>query len=158
MEVGTAMKVAIRAMAFASAMGIPALVALAFPTSANASYTVCNDTSEALTVAVGYIDAKGFVSEGWWNLTPNGGCKVVVGDGDATDLRNYWVYAKTSADGSTWSGGGETNWFCAVSGQRFLIHRKGCTERGFGTRDFEHVQATSDDETTHLRDGTGHFD
>ena len=94
------MKTSIRATVLASAMGIPALVALASSSSAHADFSVCNDTSTKVYVAYAYIDkVDGFISRGWRTLNPNGDCRTVVSTSQTSDPSGYFYYAK-AADGS----------------------------------------------------------
>jgi len=62
------------------------------PSPAFASFRVCNDSGEKISVALAYFgsDADGWTSEGWWNLD-DGECATPIG-GDL-DNRYYYLYA-----------------------------------------------------------------
>ncbi|HWB45113.1 MAG TPA: DUF1036 domain-containing protein, partial [Hyphomicrobiaceae bacterium] len=43
-------------------------IALLFAAPAHADLKLCNTTSSRVGVAIGYQDAKGWTTEGWWNI------------------------------------------------------------------------------------------
>src|SRR5580704_9042488 len=56
------------------------LVALVLASSARpaaADFRLCNNTPSRVGVAVGYKDADGWTTEGWWNL-PSRTCETVL--------------------------------------------------------------------------------
>lgn len=49
---------------------VVALVALCgFSTPAAADFRLCNNTSSRVGIALGYKDAEGWTTEGWWNIS-----------------------------------------------------------------------------------------
>jgi uncharacterized membrane protein len=56
---------------------IALLVLLSSAAPAAADFRLCNNTSSRVGVAVGYKDADGWTTEGWWNL-PARTCETVL--------------------------------------------------------------------------------
>jgi uncharacterized membrane protein len=79
-------------------------VALALAASARpaaADFRLCNNTPSRVGVAVGYKDADGWTTEGWWNL-PSRTCETVL-KGNLV-ARYYYVYAIDYDRGGEWTG------------------------------------------------------
>jgi uncharacterized membrane protein len=79
-------------------------VALALAASARpavADFRLCNNTPSRVGVAVGYKDADGWTTEGWWNL-PSRTCETVL-KGNLV-ARFYYVYAIDYDRGGEWTG------------------------------------------------------
>ncbi len=76
-----------------------ALAASAHP--AKADFRLCNNTPSRVGVAVGYKDADGWTTEGWWNL-PSRTCETVL-KGNLV-ARYYYVYALDYDRGGEWTG------------------------------------------------------
>jgi uncharacterized membrane protein len=68
---------------------------------AAADFRLCNNTSSRVGVAVGYKDAEGWTTEGWWNL-PSRTCETVL-KGNLV-ARYYYVYAVDYDHGGEWTG------------------------------------------------------
>jgi uncharacterized membrane protein len=51
--------------------------AMAASLPARADLKLCNNTASRIGVAIGYKDDKGWVSEGWWNVTSQT-CEVLL--------------------------------------------------------------------------------
>jgi uncharacterized membrane protein len=78
------------------------LVSIAFhPSPALASFRVCNDSGEKISVAIAYFgsDAEGWTSEGWWNLD-DGECATPVNG----DLDNRYYYLFADGEKHKWTG------------------------------------------------------
>ena len=92
---------------FQKTLSMPAagvLVALALAASARpaaADFRLCNNTPSRVGVAVGYKDADGWTTEGWWNL-PSRTCETVL-KGNLV-ARYYYVYAIDYDRGGEWTG------------------------------------------------------
>jgi uncharacterized membrane protein len=71
------------------------------PSRAAADFRLCNNTSSRVGVAVGYKDAEGWTTEGWWNL-PSRTCETVL-KGNLI-ARFYYVYAIDYDRGGEWTG------------------------------------------------------
>jgi uncharacterized membrane protein len=76
-----------------------ALAASARPAAAD--FRLCNNTPSRVGVAVGYKDADGWTTEGWWNL-PSRTCETVL-KGNLV-ARFYYVYAIDYDRGGEWTG------------------------------------------------------
>src|ERR1700726_4312245 len=87
-----------------STLAVGLLVALALAASARpaaADFRLCNNTPSRVGVAVGYKDADGWTTEGWWNL-PSRTCETVL-KGNLV-ARYYYVYAIDYDRGGEWTG------------------------------------------------------
>ena len=73
--------------------------ALAVP--ALADLKLCNNTQNRVGVALGYKDAKGWASEGWWNIGPNA-CETLLKG--SLIARFYYIYAVDYDKGGAWGG------------------------------------------------------
>jgi uncharacterized membrane protein len=111
---------------------------------ANADLRVCNHTRQTLTVAVGYIDSRGFVSEGWWDVLTCR-CELLVPTNKTSDPHNVFYYA-TAPDGQRWQG---ESAFCTRS-DAFTHVGRNCRS-GFHQRNFVHVESPSGNNKQHLR-------
>ncbi|HEY5095446.1 MAG TPA: DUF1036 domain-containing protein [Candidatus Eremiobacteraceae bacterium] len=71
------------------------------PSPALASFRVCNDSGEKISVAIAYFgsDAEGWTSEGWWNLD-DGECATPV----SGDLDNRYYYLFADGEKNKWTG------------------------------------------------------
>ncbi len=85
-------------LGFAFALASGSLVAA---TPARADLRLCNMTSSRVGIALGYRDAQGWVTEGWWNLNSRG-CETLL-KGQLSG-RFYYVYAIDYDRGGEWSG------------------------------------------------------
>ena len=110
---------------------LPALLAAAFVSSmafaapARADLRLCNLTQSRVGVALGYRDAQGWLSEGWWNLKPNE-CETMLKGGLAA--RFYYIYAQDYDRGGEW--GGKT--FMCTRDKEFTVRGvEDCLARGF---------------------------
>ena len=91
-----------RAAATAVATGLFAMLLLAASAgSAAADFRLCNNTASRVGVAVGYKDADGWTTEGWWNL-PARSCETVL-KGNLV-ARYYYIYAIDYDRGGEWMG------------------------------------------------------
>jgi uncharacterized membrane protein len=111
---------------------------------ANADFRVCNHTTQTVTVAIGYIDSRGFVSEGWWDVLTCR-CELLVPSNKTSDPHNVFFYA-TAPDGQKWEGDSP---FC-TSRSAFTHVGKNCRS-GFNQHHFVHVQSPSGNTREHLR-------
>ena len=84
---------------------------------AHASLQVCNQTDQAVRVAVGRFDGKGWTSAGWWSIGSKQCAGVVVGPLIA---EFYYLYA-IDGKGGVWEGGTH---FCTAP-NAFTINQRG---------------------------------
>src|SRR3712207_4589401 len=66
---------------------------------AKADLRLCNMTSSRVGIALGYRDAQGWITEGWWNLTARG-CETLL-KGQLAG-RFYYIYAIDYDRGGEW--------------------------------------------------------
>jgi uncharacterized membrane protein len=110
--------------------------ALILAISANpaaADFRLCNNTGSRVGVAVGYKDADGWTTEGWWNL-PSRTCETVL-KGNLV-ARYYYVYAVDYDRGGEWMGQA----FMCTRDKEFTIRGIGdCLARGYDRTGFFEV-------------------
>lgn len=115
------------------ARGLSLLAALAMvlailslcPSHAEASLRICNKTTSRVGVAVGYKDAQGWVTEGWWNMLP-GGCETLL-EGPLA-ARYYYLRAVDYDRGGEWGGPYQ---LCAFAKVFTIRDAKDCVARGY---------------------------
>jgi len=100
---------------------------------AAADFRLCNNTGSRVGVAVGYKDADGWTTEGWWNL-PSRTCETVL-KGNLV-ARYYYVYAVDYDHGGEWMGQA----FMCTRDKEFTIRGIGdCLARGYDRTGFFEV-------------------
>jgi uncharacterized membrane protein len=103
----------------------------AFP--AVADFRICNMTKSRVGIAIGYKDADGWATEGWWNLA-TGNCETLMRG--ALAARFYYVYAVDYDRGGEWSGQA----FMCTRDKEFTIRgTQDCLARGFDRTGFFEV-------------------
>jgi uncharacterized membrane protein len=118
-------------MLAASLLALLALTAAAGPAAAD--FRLCNNTSSRVGVAVGYKDAEGWTTEGWWNL-PSRTCETVL-KGNLV-ARFYYVYAIDYDHGGEWMGQA----FMCTRDKEFTIRGiSDCLARGYDRTGFFEV-------------------
>jgi uncharacterized membrane protein len=115
----------------AAALALFALLSSAAPAAAD--FRLCNNTASRVGVAVGYKDADGWTTEGWWNL-PARTCETVL-KGNLV-ARYYYVYAIDYDRGGEWMG--QAN--MCTRDKEFTIRGIGdCLARGYDRNGFFEV-------------------
>jgi len=108
-----------------------ALVASAAPAAAD--FRLCNNTPSRVGIAIGYKDAQGWTTEGWWNL-PARTCETVL-NGNLV-ARYYYVYAIDYDRGGEWMGQA----YMCTRDKEFTIRGIGdCLARGYDRTGFFEV-------------------
>lgn len=126
------------------AAGVLGLVLQALP--AHADFKLCNTTSSRIGVAIGYQDAKGWATEGWWNLAAKS-CETLLRG--APPSRYVYVFGVDYDRGGEWSGSS----FMCTGDKSFQIRQvEDCEKRGFKRTGFMEV------DTGGNRDWTVRFD
>src|ERR1700733_7011216 len=114
-----------------AAMAAFSLCASASPAAAD--FRLCNNTASRVGIAVGYKDAQGWTTEGWWNL-PARTCETVL-QGNLV-ARYYYVYAIDYDRGG--EGMGQAN--MCTRDKEFTIRGIGdCLARGYDRSGFFEV-------------------
>jgi len=100
---------------------------------AAADFRLCNNTASRVGVAIGYKDADGWTTEGWWNL-PSRTCETIL-KGNLV-ARYYYVYAIDYDHGGEWMGQA----FMCTRDKEFTIRGiADCLARGFDRTGFFEV-------------------
>jgi uncharacterized membrane protein len=100
---------------------------------AAADFRLCNNTGSRVGVALGYKDADGWTTEGWWNL-PARKCETLL-KGNLV-ARYYYVYAIDYDHGGEWMGQA----FMCTRDKEFTIRGiSDCLARGFDRTGFFEV-------------------
>jgi len=120
----------------AGAALLSALVVLILASStrpAAADFRLCNNTAGRIGIAIGYKDADGWTTEGWWNL-PARTCETIL-KGNLV-ARYYYVYAIDYDRGGEWMGQA----YMCTRDKEFTIRGIGdCLARGYDRTGFFEV-------------------
>src|SRR6202035_1422804 len=120
----------------AGALVLGAVVAFALLVSAGpaaADFRLCHNTASRGGIAVGYKEADGWTTEGWWNL-PARTCETVL-KGNLV-ARYYYVYAIDYDRGGEWMGPANM----CTRDKEFTIRGIGdCLARGYDRTGFFEV-------------------
>jgi uncharacterized membrane protein len=120
----------------AAAVVLSTLVVLILASStspAAADFRLCNNTAGRVGIAVGYKDADGWTTEGWWNL-PARTCETIL-KGNLV-ARYYYVYAIDYDRGGEWMGQA----YMCTRDKEFTIRGIGdCLARGYDRTGFFEV-------------------
>ena len=93
--------------------------------SARADFRLCNKTGSRVGVAIGYKDAEGWTTEGWWNVSGRS-CETLL-RGNLV-ARYYYIYAVDYDRGGEWSGKA----FMCTREKEFTIRgTDNCLARGY---------------------------
>ncbi|MGD9924823.1 MAG: DUF1036 domain-containing protein [Pseudorhodoplanes sp.] len=95
------------------------------PEIAAADFRLCNNTPGKVGIALGYKDNEGWVTEGWWNLSPRS-CETLL-RGNLV-ARYYYVYAIDYDRGGEWSG---KAFMCSRDKEFTIRGTEDCLARGF---------------------------
>ncbi len=133
---------------FALLLAGPALAVLAgSATPARADLRVCNQSSNQVSIALGYRADKGWQSEGWW-VAPANGCAVVY-QGDLHS-RFFYLYVADDIGGGAWDG---DRFMCTRDESFTIFGVEDCLARGYERTGFFEVDTQNrTDWTLQLRD------
>jgi uncharacterized membrane protein len=110
--------------------------------AARADLKLCNNTPNRVGVALGYKDAKGWASEGWWNIGPNA-CETLLKG--TLIARYYYIYAVDYDKGGAWGGKA----VMCTRDKIFTIRGiKDCKERGYQKTGFFEVDTKEESDWT----------
>ena len=111
------------------------LVALAclWNGSAAADFRLCNNTSSRVGIALGYKDAEGWTTEGWWNVSSRS-CETLLKG--TLVARFYYIYALDYDRGGEWSG---QAFMCSRDKEFTIKGTENCLARGFDRTGFFEV-------------------
>jgi len=123
-----------RRTAGACALGFAILFALVASTRpAAADFRLCNNTPSRVGVAIGYKDAEGWTTEGWWNL-PSHTCETLL-KGNLV-ARYYYIYAIDYDRGGEWMG---QAYMCTRDKEFTIRGISDCLARGYDRTGFFEV-------------------
>ncbi|WP_438344803.1 DUF1036 domain-containing protein [Methylorubrum populi] len=105
----------------------------ALPLPALADLRLCNQTASKVGVTLGYRDAQGWVTEGWWDLKPRS-CETLLRGSLAAQF--YYVYAMDYTRGGEWSG---RAMMCTRDTAFTIRGVEDCLARGFDRNGFIEV-------------------
>lgn len=109
---------------------------------AKADLKLCNNTESRVGVALGYKDAQGWASEGWWNIGANA-CETLLKG--PLIARYYYIFAVDYDKGGSWGGKA----IMCTRDKLFTIRgNKECTERGYQKTGFFEVDTSEETEWT----------
>lgn len=103
---------------------------LAGAAPAQADFRLCNNTAGRVGIAIGYKDADGWVTEGWWNLPPRS-CETLLRGGLVA--RFYYVYGIDYDRGGEWSG---QAFMCSREKEFTIRGTEDCLARGYDRTGF----------------------
>ena len=106
-------------------LGALSSIMLFFSAPARADLRICNETSNLLSIALGYRAERGWMSEGWWQA-PAGDCRILY-QGDL-ERRFYYLFAVDDIGGGAWDG----SVFMCTRDETFTIFGvEDCLARGY---------------------------
>ncbi len=127
-------KVRRRSISGAFALGMATLLAfIAAAKPAAADFRLCNNTGSRVGVSIGYKDAQGWTTEGWWNL-PARTCETLL-KGNLI-ARYYYVYAVDYDRGGEWMG---RAYMCTRDKEFTIRGINDCLARGYDRTGFFEV-------------------
>ena len=101
--------------------------------NAHADFRLCNNTGARVGVALGYKDAEGWTTEGWWNISSRS-CETLLRG--SLVARFYYIYAVDYDSGGEWSGQA----FMCTREKEFTIRgTDDCLARGYDRTGFFEV-------------------
>src|SRR6201996_637725 len=115
---------------------LPALalaVVFLWSDTAKADFRLCNNTSSRVGIALGYKDAEGWTTEGWWNVSSRS-CETLLKG--TLVARFYYIYALDYDRGGEWSG---QAFMCSRDKEFTIKGTENCLARGFDRTGFFEV-------------------
>lgn len=92
---------------------------------ASADFRLCNNTSSRVGIALGYKDADGWTTEGWWNISSRS-CETLLRG--TLIARYYYIYAIDYDRGGEWSG---QAFMCSRDKEFTIRGTEDCLARGY---------------------------
>ncbi|WP_035655845.1 DUF1036 domain-containing protein [Bradyrhizobium sp. STM 3809] len=114
-----------------SLLGLAALCLSSSPAAAD--FRLCNNTSSRVGIALGYKDAEGWTTEGWWNVSSRS-CETLLKG--TLVARYYYIYALDYDRGGEWSG---QAFMCSRDKEFTIKGTDNCLARGFDRTGFFEV-------------------
>ena len=101
-----------------------------------ADFRLCNNTGSRVGVAIGYKDAEGWTTEGWWNISARS-CETLLRG--ALVARYYYIYAVDYDRGGEWSGHA---YMCSREKEFTIRGTENCLARGYDRTGFFEVDTS----------------
>jgi len=98
--------------------------------AAAADFRLCNNTSSRVGIALGYKDAEGWTTEGWWNVSSRS-CETLLRG--TLVARYYYIYALDYDRGGEWSG---QAFMCSRDKEFTIKGTENCLARGYDRTGF----------------------
>ncbi len=114
-------------------LALPALILAAALRPALADFRLCNNTGSRVGVSIGYKDAEGWTTEGWWNISPRTCDTLLRG---SLVARYYYIYAVDYDRGGEWSGHA---FMCSREKEFTIRGTENCLARGYDRTGFFEV-------------------
>ncbi|MET4385860.1 putative membrane protein [Bradyrhizobium sp. F1.4.3] len=92
---------------------------------ASADFRLCNNTASRVGIALGYKDAEGWTTEGWWNISSRS-CETLLRG--TLVARYYYIYAIDYDRGGEWSG---QAFMCSRDKEFTIRGTEDCLTRGY---------------------------
>jgi uncharacterized membrane protein len=124
------------ARSIAPTAGAAALLLMVLAQPAMADFRLCNNTGSRVGVAIGYKDAEGWTTEGWWNISARSCDTLLRG---ALVARYYYIYAVDYDRGGEWSG---RAYMCSREKEFTIRGTENCLARGYDRTGFFEVDTT----------------
>ena len=96
-----------------------------YASQASADFRLCNNTSSRVGIALGYKDAEGWTTEGWWNISSRSCETLLLG---TLVARYYYIYAIDYDRGGEWSG---QAFMCSRDKEFTIRGTEDCLARGY---------------------------
>jgi uncharacterized membrane protein len=96
-----------------------------YTSPASADFRLCNNTSSRVGIALGYKDAEGWTTEGWWNISSRS-CETLLRG--TLVARYYYIYAIDYDRGGEWSG---QAFMCSRDKEFTIRGTEDCLARGY---------------------------
>ena len=96
-----------------------------YASPASADFRLCNNTSSRVGIALGYKDAEGWTTEGWWNISSRS-CETLLRG--TLVARYYYIYAIDYDRGGEWSG---QAFMCSRDKEFTIRGTEDCLARGY---------------------------
>ncbi len=114
-------------------LALPLLLLVFSAWPAHADFRLCNNTGSRVGVALGYKDAEGWTTEGWWNISARS-CETLLRG--ALVARYYYIYAVDYDRGGEWSGHA---FMCSREKEFTVRGTDDCLARGYDRTGFFEV-------------------
>lgn len=118
---------------------------LFFSKSCYAQLRLCNDTADAIGVALGYQNAASWLSKGWWQVPPMS-CNTIIKA--KLSSRYYYIHAEDGKNENRWEG---PIFLCVTDGKFTIKGINNCYVRGYQKAGFREIDTKNNTSwTVHL--------